>query len=278
MSASTTTGRGRRPRPAPGPVEDLAAARQAAAQRPAQVDGGARRPARRRRVRRSASFHARPRIARSTLLELVAGELAEVLVAQQLLRAPGQREVEERRRLFAPRVVAVGGRQRSGRRRGRERGAAQLAALAHRAQVERGCALGGLAPEDLEGLVEAGHLVAPAHAEGPRGVGEVALGSDRHVVEGGDQIEHPVGARVEAEAAQHAPEREHVAEQLSRHPAARTRSTIACAACPRTFSTSSWYLRRIPSVSSTMSASSARRSSATRAAAQSSVSATPGSL
>ena len=172
----------------------------------------------------------------------------------------------------------VGSRQRSGRRRGREGGAAELAALAHRAQVERGCALGGLAPEDLEGLVEAGQLVAATHAEGPRRVGEVALRSDRDVVEGGDEIEHPVGARVEAEAAQHAPEREHVAEQLSRHPAARTRSTIACAACPRTFSTSSWYLRRIPRVSPTMSASSARRSSATRAAAQSSVSAIPGSL
>ena len=276
MSASTTTGRGF----VRGPRRDQS--------RISPPRGRLRRSVRRRsirgpspgrslRVRRSAQPPGELPDGPLHLRDLVGRELAEVLAPQQLLRAPGQREVEQRR-LVTARVVSLGSRQRARRRGGRERRAPELAALAHRAQVERGRTFGGLPPEDLEGLVETGHLVAAAHAERPRGMGEVAPGPDRHVVERGDEVEHAVRARVEPEAAQDAPEGEDVGQELPVHPAARTRSTIARAASPRTFSTSSWYLSRIPSVSPTTSASSARRSSATRAAAQSSVSAMPGSL
>ena len=263
------------------PREDLAAVAQACAQRAAQVDRGARRPAGAGAYGRCASSPARgPGSARERASSSSARELGEVLVAQDLLRAVGQRRPGAAAALLGGRVVrSPSARRRPAAGAGRERRPPEPAPLAHAPQVERGRALAGLRQKASKARSKTRRSRRGGAREGARGVVEVgprcrsatcSSAATRSSIRSGP-ASSPRPRRTRPKASM-------LPSELPAHPAARTRSSIARAASPRTFSTSSWYLRRMPSVSATTAGSSAWRSSATRAAAQSSVSATPGSL
>src|SRR4030095_13024647 len=97
--------------------------------------------------------------------------------------------------------------------------------------------------------------------------GNIDAAADIDPFERTHRVQEPSVMHVEPRGTQHAPEEQYVGSQLHEPaPRASDRLSIAWIRSPRTAWMSSWFLRRIPSVSSTVSASSSSRSRATSAA------------
>jgi len=212
MSARTT--RGRRPAPTGRPGQDLPAVAQAAPQGPPQVEP---RPSPRGPSSGAALAQApdEPGQDLPNLGELLGGHLREVLVAKHLGGAVGERRPQHGRRRgpaggFRPLrlFLAAPGRRVEPR-------LAEAAPLAQGPEVEGGHALGGLAPEGLEGFVEQRNVLAPPHDEGPHRVVHVALASQLDEAEGGGEVDHPRRAAVQAQAVEDPPEEQQVGEELA---------------------------------------------------------------
>ena len=255
---------------------------QARAQRAPQVDVGARsRRAAARRPRRDAPREAANERARrrssSSAVSSAKSLRRSISCALQVRRAPETRRVSAARRLAAPGPPS--GASGAGlERRPAEAGAARRGRA--RSSAERR-PLGGLAPERLEGRVEDGQVLAPARsAERPRGVAEV--GASRRSGRARARRRGRASARCRRRARGRAGRGRRGGGCRARcpaHPAARTRSRIAARRLAAHLLDVVLVLEEdAERVVDHRDDRAPARSSATSAAAQSSVSATPGSL
>ena len=133
--------------------------------------------------------------------------------------------------------------------------------------------------EQVECAIEARRLVVPVDEQASQRRRDIGAAADVDPFERADRVQQAAVMHLEPRRAQHASEQQDVEGQVHEPaPRASARLSIACRRSPRTAWMSSWFLSRMPSVSSTVPASSSSRSSATSAAAQSSVSETPARL
>src|SRR6266850_993305 len=130
------------------------------------------------------------------------------------------------------------------------------------------------AEEQVERLVEERQVLVPVHEQRAQRRAHVRAALHADPFGRLDGVHHPFAMHVDAGRAQHAAEEQEVGNEIH----ASVRARIVPTRSPRTLSISSWFFSRMPSVSWTTSASMTSRSSATSAAAQSSVSEMPAAL
>jgi hypothetical protein len=198
---------------ATGPLEDLPTVAEAAAQGPSQIDA-------------AVSAVALP--SRDPLPEgpdefgdhlpdfpdLALAQRSEVAGPEHLPLAVGLRDLEDE-----PFLGVLGKRlrvllSREGRRGDERFGLSATDAAAPYLQ-ELPLPEGGL-PEHLERLIEESDVVPSVDEEGARRVIDVRLHPDLNVLERLDEVDHPAGVDVEAEAAQHSAEEHEVPKEMVR--------------------------------------------------------------
>src|SRR5688572_8990114 len=137
--------------------------------------------------------------------------------------------------------------------------------------------------EKIERAIESFEVFLAMNEEASERRPHVGAATNADPLERAQGIGQPAMVHIEAGGAEHAAEQQHVARECGvahdrAAPRASARLSSVCSRSPRTDSMSSWFLRSMPRVSSTVSASSALRFNATSAAAQSMVSETPAVL
>src|SRR5437762_421330 len=135
-------------------------------------------------------------------------------------------------------------------------------------------------PECGERRIEDGELFVTLHQQRPAHAIHIVARDEVDVSECAGKIRQPAGVHRKAGGTKDAAEDHQVLDQPHRGAVRRAiaRSNSSLALAPRSASRSSLALSTTPSVSSTAAGSSVSRSSATRAATQSMVSETPGTL
>src|SRR5688572_19609793 len=138
-----------------------------------------------------------------------------------------------------------------------------------------------MSPEEkVECIVEPVDVFAVVHQKAAQSRAYVGPAADARPLERAQRVDEPSVMNIQAAGAQQTSEQEHVVRQRFAHhawagPLASARFRSAGRRSPRIEAMSSWFFRRIPSVSSTVCGSSRSQLRATSAAAQSRVSDTP---
>lgn len=147
-------------------------------------------------------------------VEFFSGEVGEVFAAEAFLGGIGTGNEEDGLFLSARVGRLIGFVSLFGQGRGGGERARWAALGKHSPQVDGDPFFHRLFPKHVKGLIEEGEVFPVVDEEGAGGVVEVGFVADFEVVEGVDEVNHPPGIYVEAEAAENAAEEKEVVEEV----------------------------------------------------------------